>query len=145
MNKNLEKKIIFLFAFIMSIYFLNNNGYKYIEVKTQNRFLPEKIEQNISIDNNYKKYDFENKIFEIVSRSDCNVCGLFSYYSVHLGCILVYLSQGYIPIIKTEENSDFYSPDMKSIKKNLWEELFNQPFNYTFNEVIKNSKHIEYK
>ena len=145
MNKNLEKKIIFLFIFILSIYFLNNNDYKYIEIKTQNRYLPEKIEQNNSINNNYKKYDFENKIFAIVSRSDCDVCGLFSFYSVHLGCILVYLSQGYIPIIKTGEISAFYSPDMKGKKKNLWEELFNQPFNYTFDEVIKNAKHIEYK
>jgi hypothetical protein len=154
MNKKVEKiiiLIIFLFIFSLAIYFLNIKNYnndKYIEIKSQNRFLSENIDQNISIDNNietYKRYDFENKKFAIISRKDCDVCGLFSFYSLHLGCILIYLSQGYIPIIKTEVNSVFYSEEMKGINKNLWEELFNQPFNYTLEEVIKNAKHIENK
>ena len=158
MNKKIEKiiiLIIFLFIFTLAIYFINindDNNDKYFKVKSQNRILSEKIEQNNTIDNTidnnieiYKRYDFENKKFAIVSRTDCSVCGLFSYYSLHLGCILIYLSKGYIPIIKTEKDSVFYSPDMKGIGKNLWEELFNQPFNYTLDEVIKNAKHIEYK
>ena len=154
MNKKIEKiiiLIIFLFIFTLAIYFINindDNNDKYIKVKSQNRILSEKIEQNNTIDNNieiYKRNDYENKRFAILSRTDCTVCGLFSYYSLHLGCILIYLSKGYIPIIKTEKDSVFYSPDMKEINKNLWEELFNQPFNYTLDEVIKNAKHIEYK
>ena len=154
MNKNIEKiiiLIIFLFIFTLAIFFLNNinnNNEKYVEVISKNRFLSEKIETNNSIDDNieeYKKYDYENKKFAIISRSDCDVCGLFSYYSLHLGCILIYLSQGYIPIIKTEERSVFYSQEMKGEYKNMWEELFNQPFNYTLDEVLKNAKHIEHK
>jgi len=155
MNKNIEKiiiLIIFLFIFTLAIFFLNNinnNNEKYVEVISKNRFLSEKIETNNSIDDNnieeYKKYDYENKKFAIISRSDCDVCGLFSYYSLHLGCILIYLNQGYIPIIKTEERSVFYSQEMKGEYKNMWEELFNQPFNYTLDEVLKNAKHIEHK
>ena len=47
---------------------------------------------NITIIENSKKFDYENRTFAIVKRVNCPLCGLFSYFSVHLGCILEYLS-----------------------------------------------------
>ena len=46
-----------------------------------------------------KTFDFENRIFGLDTRKVCSPCGFFSYYSIYLGCILKYLSNGYIPII----------------------------------------------
>ena len=74
---------------------------------------------------------------------DCPPCGLFSYYSVHLGCILTYLSQGYIPIIEVGSYYNVFNNFTPSDKDNPWEILFNQPFGYTLEEVKKNAKKIE--
>jgi len=101
---------------------------------------------NITTIENIKKYDYENRIFAIVKRDNCPVCGLFSYFSVHLGCILEYLGKGYIPLIEVDSYGNvFNSFNKNSYKdKNLWEMLFNQPFNYSLNEVKKNAKNIVY-
>jgi hypothetical protein len=90
-----------------------------------------------------KTLDFENSTFGIVSRADCSSCGLFSYYSVHLGCILTYLSQGYIPIIEVGSFVNVFNNYTADEKSNPWEILFNQPFGYTLEEVKKNAKKIE--
>ena len=90
-----------------------------------------------------KTKDFEEKTFGIVRREDCSVCGLFSFYSVHLGCIITYLSQGYIPIIEAGSVGTVLNAYSPSEVDNPWEVLFNQPFNYTLAEVKKNAKKIE--
>jgi len=101
---------------------------------------------NITTIENIKKYDYENRIFAIVKRDNCPVCGLFSYFSVHLGCILEYLGKGYIPLIEVDSYGNVFNSFNKnsSKDKNLWEMLFNQPFNYSLNEVKKNAKNIVY-
>ena len=47
-----------------------------------------------------KKICSTNKKFAILRRTNCEPCGLFSYYIVHLGCIINYLKHGYIPILE---------------------------------------------
>ena len=94
---------------------------------------------------NYKQFDYQNSNFGIVTRQDCPGCGLFSYYSVHLGCILTYLRQGYIPIIDVGSFGNIFNSFQASSKEiNPWEVLFNQPFNYTLDEVKKNAKNIKH-
>lgn len=91
-----------------------------------------------------KTYDFEKSTFAILRRTDCSQCGLFSYYSVHFGCILTYLSKGYIPIIDVNSFENIFNNfEYKPNNTNPWETLFNQPFGYTLDEVKKNAKKIE--
>ena len=89
-----------------------------------------------------KTYDFQKEHFIILRRRNGFFCGLFSYYSVHLGCIILYLSKGYIPIIDVSSFSNIFNNFIPSNDSNPWEILFNQPFNYTLAEVKKNAKHI---
>ena len=98
-------------------------------------------EYNINFINKTK--DFEEKTFGILTRQDCSVCGLFSFYSVHLGCIITYLSKGYIPIIDAGSFGSGLNAYSPSEENNPWEELFYQPFNYTLTEVKKKAKKIE--
>ena len=78
----------------------------------------------------------KNKKFAILRRTSCEACGLFSYYIVHLGCIINYLKHGYIPIL---EVGSFWNVFIgyKVPDNNPWEEFFNQPCGYTFEEVVK--------
>ena len=78
----------------------------------------------------------KNKKFAILHRTSCEACGLFSYYIVHLGCIINYLKHGYIPIL---EVGSFWNVFIgyKIPGDNPWEEFFNQPCGYTFEEVVK--------
>ena len=83
-----------------------------------------------------KKICSTNKKFAILRRTNCEPCGLFSYYIVHLGCIINYLKHGYIPILEVASFSNIFTGNNKP-KDNPWEEFFNQPCGYTLNEVIK--------
>ena len=77
-----------------------------------------------------------NKKFAILRRTGCEPCGLFSYYIVHLGCIINYLKHGYIPILEVASFSNIFTGNNKPMN-NPWEEFFNQPCGYTLNEVVK--------
>jgi len=89
-----------------------------------------------------KEKDYIGKKFAIIKR-ECSLCGLFSNYMVYLGCIHKYLLEGYIPII---DNKSFPNAinGFNMTKNNNWELLFEQPFGYTLESVLKNAKDITY-
>ena len=85
---------------------------------------------------NSEKICSENKKFAILRRTSCSPCGLFSYYIVHLGCIINYLKHGYIPILETGSFINVFTG--KNLQShNPWENFFNQPCGYTFDEVVR--------
>ena len=148
-NKIFISIIVILFFIIAIIPFIYNNFFK-----SKNDIIIYKLNKldtlrtnninNITIIENSKKFDYENRTFAIVKRVNCPLCGLFSYFSVHLGCILEYLGKGYIPLIEVDSYGNVFNSFNKnsSKDKNLWEMLFNQPFNYSISEVKKNAKNI---
>ena len=85
---------------------------------------------------NEKKICSKNKKFAILRRTNCRACGLFSYYIVHLGCIINFLKHGYIPILEVGSFSNVFTGRFHG-ENNPWEELFYQPCNFTFSEVVK--------
>ena len=93
---------------------------------------------NISNLYNVTKMCTENKQFAILKRTSCEACGLFSYYIVHLGCIITYLNEGYIPIINVGSFSNIFNGYNETTNKNQWELFFNQPCGYTLNYVKNN-------
>ena len=86
--------------------------------------------------------DYANSKFLIMKRR-CNVCGLFSFFVVHLGCIHKYLLEGYIPIVDVQSYSNSLN-GFNISSSNNWEKFFEQPFGYSLDEVLKKAKHIEY-
>jgi hypothetical protein len=78
----------------------------------------------------------KNKKFIILRRTTCEGCGLFSYYIVHLGCIINYLKHGYIPILDVGSFTNVFTGYRKS-GDNPWEEFFEQPCGYTLAQVVK--------
>ena len=78
----------------------------------------------------------KNKKFIILRRTSCEACGLFSYYIVHLGCIINYLKHGYIPILDVGSFTNIFT-GYKEVDNNLWEEFFEQPCGYTLAQVVK--------
>ena len=83
-----------------------------------------------------KKICSTNKKFAILRRTSCEACGLFSYYIVHLGCIINYLKHGYIPILDVGSFLNIFTGYNK-VMNNPWEEFFNQPCGYTLDKVVK--------
>lgn len=124
-NKN---KFGFLFNLLI-LYFIN------ITLLEKNSKIKE--ENYISFMN---EKDYNNISFAIITRN-CNVCGLFSFYMIYLGCIHKYLSEGYIPIIDIKSFPNVIN-GFNTSKKNHWEFFFEQPFGYSLEEVLKNAKHI---
>ena len=88
------------------------------------------------------KKDYSDKKFAIIKR-ECRVCGLFSNYMIYLGCIHKYLLEGYIPIIDHKSFPNVINGFNMS-KNNYWELLFEQPFGYNLESVLKNAKDITY-
>ena len=90
------------------------------------------------------KLDYENNTF-IFLRRPCNNCGFFSHYKIFMSCIEKIIMKGFIPILDVISYPNVfngfkaYSSDI-----NPWELFFNQPFGYTYNEVIKKAKKIYY-
>ena len=78
----------------------------------------------------------KNKKFIILRRTSCEACGLFSYYIVHLGCIINYLKHGYIPILDVGSFTNIFT-GYKEPGDNPWEEFFEQPCGYTLAQVVK--------
>ena len=87
-----------------------------------------------------KKKDFTYLKFAIIQRK-CNICGLFSFYIVSLGCIHKYLLDGFIPIIDIKSFPNVIN-GFDTSKVNPWEYFFEQPFGYTLEEVLKNAKNV---
>ena len=94
---------------------------------------------------NETKICSENQKFAILSRTSCQQCGLFSYYIVHLGCIITFLDEGYIPLIETSSFPNVFNGYNESsiLNEDPWESFFNQPCGYTLNDV-KNKSNVAY-
>ena len=90
-----------------------------------------------------KKICSTNKKFAILRRTNCEPCGLFSYYIVHLGCIINYLKHGYIPILEVASFSNIFTGNNKP-KDNPWEEFFNQPCGYDEKTIYSNTIMLNY-
>ena len=105
-----------------------------------------KTYKKVNITNLYNetKMCTENKQFAILSRTNCEACGLFSYYIVHLGCIITYLDEGYIPIIDVGSFSNVFNGYNETYinDSNPWELFFNQPCGYSLNQVKQNPNNI---
>ena len=126
MVKNLfsYKFIIILLIFILASIYYNKNI---------NNF--QKIKKNKNL--------YDNK-FAIIIRRKMSTGGILAYYYTHLGCVLHYLINGYIPIIDLISHPNIFNGFNTNISENPWERFFNQPFGYTLENVKKNAKNFEY-
>ena len=148
--KSIIVKLILLIRLIIYIYFLILSFYKAKTKKEPMKILSSLLKQNERYSSlpanestkysstlfNEKKICSENKKFAILRRTSCEACGLFSYYIVHLGCIINYLKHGYIPILDVGSFSNILSGN-NNPEDNPWEEFFNQPCGYTLDDVVK--------
>ena len=148
--KSIIVKFILLIILIIYIYFLILSLYKAKTKKESMKILSSLLKQNERYSSlpanestkysstlfNEKKICSENKKFAILRRTSCEACGLFSYYIVHLGCIINYLKHGYIPILDVGSFSNILSGN-NNPEDNPWEEFFNQPCGYTLDDVVK--------
>ena len=148
--KSIIVKFILLIILIIYIYFLILSFYKAKTKKEPIKTLSSLLKQNGRYSSlpanestkysstlfNEKKICSENKKFAILRRTSCEACGLFSYYIVHLGCIINYLKHGYIPILDVGSFSNILSGN-NNPEDNPWEEFFNQPCGYTLDDVVK--------
>ena len=148
--KSIIVKLILLIRLIIYIYFLILSLYKAKTKKEPIKILSSLLKQNERYSSlpanestkysstlfNEKKICSENKKFAILRRTSCEACGLFSYYIVHLGCIINYLKHGYIPILDVGSFSNILSGN-NNPEDNPWEEFFNQPCGYTLDDVVK--------
>ena len=148
--KSIIVKFILLIILIIYIYFLILSLYKAKTKKEPMKILSSLLKQNERYSSlpanestkysstlfNEKKICSENKKFAILRRTSCEACGLFSYYIVHLGCIINYLKHGYIPILDVGSFSNILSGN-NNPEDNPWEEFFNQPCGYTLDDVVK--------
>ena len=123
-------KLSILIYFAIKLYFFSKKNTK------ENNIYNLSLEQ--------KMYDFNHKKFGLIRRIDCPNCGIFSAYVINLGCIYRYLNEGYIPIIDFQSNGNVLNPNSDKFLFNPWELFFDQPFNYTFEEVKKYAKNITY-
>jgi len=148
--KSIIVKFILLIILLIYIYFLILSLYKAKTKKEPMKILSSLLKQNGRSSSlpanestkysstlfNEKKICSENKKFAILRRTSCEACGLFSYYIVHLGCIINYLKHGYIPILDVGSFSNILSGN-NNPEDNPWEEFFNQPCGYTLDDVVK--------
>ena len=140
-------KIILILQFVLSKLYTINNLKNYNELYNYELF-DEKIKNynhltNNNLTNEEKINVYNNKKFAIIRRLGCPDCGFFSFYIVNLGCIFLYLSKGYIPIIDLKSFKNVYNNENTSLN-NPWEIFFHQPFNYSLEEVKKYAKKIKY-
>ena len=156
--------LLLILIFITSIYFLllsmkekkdmridyeNSLREEYL-YNNDNNGIFKKTYKKLNITNLYNKTKMcsENKQFAILKRTNCEACGLFSYYIVHLGCIITYLNEGYIPIINVGSSQNIFNGYSEASNKdiNQWELFFNQPCGYTLNYVKNkiNKENIKY-
>ncbi len=148
--KSIIVKFILLIILLIYVYFSILSLYKAKTKKEPMKILSSLLKQNGRYSSlpanestkysstlfNEKKICSENKKFAILRRTSCEACGLFSYYIVHLGCIINYLKHGYIPILDVGSFSNILSGN-NNPEDNPWEEFFNQPCGYTLDDVVK--------
>ncbi len=144
-NKIINLIIILIFLIFISIflinYFMKNVAMNRFFYLLDNNFMspsPQPIKGTkyskslLDVENICSK----NKNFAILRRTHDRACGLFSYYIVHLGCIINFLKHGYIPILEVGSFSNVFT-GKNHVNDNPWEQFFNQPCGYTFEEVVK--------
>ena len=145
--------LLLIFFFSVSLYYLllsikekNEIMLNFDDYDDDQEFINQKIYKPINKTNLYNetKMCTENKKFAILSRTNCQACGLFSYYIVHLGCIITYLNEGYIPIIEVGSFPNVFNGDNENFSNNnnSWETFFNQPCGYTLNQIKNDNKSI---
>ena len=148
--KSIIVKFILLIILLIYVYFSILSLYKAKTKKEPMKILSSLLKQNGRYSSlpanestkysstlfNEKKICSENKKFAILRRTSCEACGLFSYYIVHLGCVINYLKHGYIPILDVGSFSNILSGN-NNPEDNPWEEFFNQPCGYTLDDVVK--------
>ena len=130
------KSLIILLISIIIFFIINkkSNNYNGLINKTNDSIL-NKFEHNYKI----------NKF--IIIRRNRHGCGMFGYYISFLGCIQLFVSKGYVPIIDLSSLPNIfngYNITSKSI--NPWELFFNQPFGYKLSNIknyVKNTKYFE--
>ena len=71
---------------------------------------------------------------------NCSSCGLFAFYKHYLGCSFTAFIMGYTPIIDLISFPNVFNNFNQTIlKTNPYEYYFDQPFNYTLEEVLKSN------
>lgn len=126
MNQKLIKILLLLFILILRIIDIKN--YKNI-----NKY---------SIKNKESELDY-NYTFAIIKRKiKISTRGLMAYYFINMGCAVEQIYKGFIPLIDLSTHPNIFNQFNDKSTKNPWEIFFNQPFNYTSKNVIKNAKNI---
>ena len=134
--------LILLFSPLIYLLYITFNTIKGIRFHNNNNE-EEKESKRIDLLKVYdeKKLCSSNKRFAILYRNSCSPCGLFSYYIVHLGCIIKFLDEGFIPIIEVESFPNVFNGyNESSTIENPWEMLFNQPCGYTYKQIKNDEK-----
>lgn len=140
MNKNKLKIYYYLLIIIQQSLILFFIEYFNFYSKIY-RNLVNKQDSKIFFDN---ELDYKNSKFAIMKRP-CKICGFFSYYKVFLSCIQKYIIKGFIPILEVETYPTVFNGyKANSSTGNSWEYFFEQPFGYTYENVIKKGKNIKY-
>jgi len=130
-------KYLLLFMFIIVNFIIKYEGKNH-----------RKTSENYHL-NKYKLYnqiklDYDHNKFAII-RNNCKHCGLFAFYKHYLGCLLTFIKKGYIPIIDLSSFPNIFNKfNITSLNNNPWEYYFNQPYEYTLENVIKKAKNIKY-
>ena len=104
------------------------------------------IKKKISYDmnNNYLNgnTNIQSNTFGLIAQR-CTFCGLLSIYSKNLKCALSAIKKGIIPIIDLTSTPNIFNNFNKTcLKTNPWEMYFNQPNDFSLNEVKSKSKKI---
>lgn len=131
-QRKLEKLIIIIF---LSFGYISTFKFKTENNVNQKISLTEKI--------HIHKYNYENDQFAILT-AKCSICGLFSFYIYYLGCVNKYILEGYVPVIDMKSYPNPYNNYTVNNETNPWEYLFEQPFGYSLDEVLKNAKNKQY-
>jgi len=96
-----------------------------------------KLLKNITI-KEFNSSDKNNKYYIIQRKA---YVGLFSYVQTSLAHIGYAIAKGYIPIIDMKNHSNTYLENDKIGKENSWEYYFQQPYNFSLDD-IKNKKNV---
>ena len=138
----LEKNKLKIYTYKILIIFLIINN---LTTRTKtNKFNILINRANDSILLNKYEYDYKNNKF-IIIRKNRYGCGLFGYFISFLGCIQIFISKGYIPIIDLSSLPNIFNGyNIISEDINPWELFFDQPFGYTLINVKQKVKKVKY-
>lgn len=97
-----------------------------------------------------RKYDYNNTLFKIIYKKNCQDCDFFTYYINFLGCIITSITSQRTPIIDVRSYPNIFNEnntDDDSLRNgtNYWENLFYHPHNYTLKEIEENAQKLEYE